>query len=102
MLHVCKMVPVSVGSPVKKVYTTIEVRSTLEWNLFIYSYELEPKSHPELRSLPNPIRHDDDLISIIQCVNSCTLCIGNNDEMLLHWWNDIRGISGILLVSSYS
>ena len=37
-------------------------------------------SGPELSLLPNPIQHTDDLASIIHCVDSCTLCIGNNDE----------------------
>ena len=41
-------------------------------------HELKPQCHPELRL---PIQRGDDLISIIHCVNSCTLCIGNNDEI---------------------
>jgi hypothetical protein len=81
-IRICKIEASSSGCPAK-IYATIEVRSTLDWTMFIYSHELQPRFHPELSSLPNPIQHADDLVSLTHCVDSCTLCVGNNDEAFI-------------------
>ena len=65
-IRICKIEASSSGYPAK-VYATVEVRSTLEWTIFIYSHELQPQFHPELSLLPHPIQHTDDLASIIRC-----------------------------------
>ena len=51
-----------------------------------------------LSSLPNPIQRADDLVSIVHCVDSCSVCIGNDDEdftpLVDHHRGDFRNTTG--------
>ena len=96
-LRLCKMEQSSIDNPMK-VFVTIEMIASMEWNMFIYSNKLEPQSNPVLSSLPNPVKRCDDLLSIVNCVDSSSICAGNDDEafapLIDHHKGDFKDAKG--------
>ena len=77
---------------------TIRINNDMKWTLFVRSHEVDSKICPMLSNLPLCVENMESILLVVQKLNDCRLCVGNQDEKFikLHKQRAVthHGISG--------
>ena len=85
---------------------TIRADTNMKWTLFVRDCEFDWKLCPLLCDLPTHLTTMESIILIVQKLDSCNLCVGNQDEKFIELYRQravtLHGISSKQLSSECS
>ena len=70
------------GEGIPRLERSLAIHDNLSWNIYIFDQKFSPSDEVStlLSTLPETITFMTDLQQIINFVDGCSVCIGNNDQ----------------------
>ena len=77
---------------------TIRVNDDMKWTLFVRNCQVDSRICPLLGNLPIHLENMESILLVIQILNDCNICVGNQDEKFIELYKQravtLHGISG--------
>ena len=70
------------GEGIQKLERSLAIDNDLNWNVDIHDKKFSPSDEVSI-VLPETITSMTDLKQLIDFIDACSICIGNNDEMYM-------------------